>query len=102
MLAQQVIEARTIERRREQTLRRLADADACAYVALIDDEVIGFATGGALCEPVTAFDGELRWLYLLQRAQRRGLGGMLVRAVARDLHERGGSRFLSTLGRTVR
>jgi len=90
MLPQLVIDARTlIDRRREETRTWLADADSCAHVALIEGELVGFASGGTSREPVVGFDGELHRIYLLQRAQRRGLGEMLVRAVADDLRGRG-------------
>jgi len=90
LLPQHVIDARTIiERRREQARARLADIGSSAHVARLDDELVGFAVGGALREPVAGFDGELQVIYVLQRAQRHGLGEMLARAVARDLHERG-------------
>jgi len=89
LLPQHLIEARTIERRREQTSVWLADGAISAHVAVVDDDLVGFASGGASRGPVAGFEGQLYAIYLLRRAQRRGLGEMLARAVAGDLRERG-------------
>lgn len=53
------------------------------------DEVVGFAACGPAREKKETFDGELYAIYVLQNAQGKGLGKMLVLDVARDLRARG-------------
>jgi L-amino acid N-acyltransferase YncA len=55
------------------------------YVAEADGEVVGFICGGRIREPLEAYDAELFAIYLLERAQRRGLGSALVRRLAESL-----------------
>jgi L-amino acid N-acyltransferase YncA len=59
------------------------------YVAVASDEVIGFVSGGAIREPLAAFDAELYGIYLLHSAQRTGVGSALTRRLAKRLAELG-------------
>ena len=52
-------------------------------------EVVGFATGGPIREPLEQWDGELYALYIRQAFQGSGLGRRLVTTVAQDLASRG-------------
>jgi GNAT superfamily N-acetyltransferase len=51
--------------------------------------VVGFVSGGKERTGQLACDGELYAIYLRQEAQRKGLGALLVRQLAHELHARG-------------
>ena len=63
--------------------------DISVFVAEIEGEVVGFASGGAIREPVHAYDSELYTLYLLKEAQGRGIGRTLLGAVFKVLVQKG-------------
>ncbi len=52
-------------------------------------EVVGFACGGPIREPLPGYDGELYAIYVLKAYQGRGIGRALVASVAGDLLGRG-------------
>ncbi|MBB5058984.1 L-amino acid N-acyltransferase YncA [Granulicella aggregans] len=56
--------------------------DVRVYVAELDGEVIGFASAGPTRELLEGCDAELYAIYLLNRAQRIGIGTTLVRTLA--------------------
>ncbi|MES2306480.1 MAG: GNAT family N-acetyltransferase [Gemmatimonadota bacterium] len=60
-----------------------------AFVALLDEEIVGFVSGGAIRAPISEFDAELYAIYLLQSAQRSGIGRALVKRLTARLHEVG-------------
>ncbi|MGB7876830.1 MAG: GNAT family N-acetyltransferase [Anaerolineales bacterium] len=65
---------------------RKQDTKNCIFVAENkDDQVIGFASGGPQRDLRLNYDGELYAIYLLEIAQRRGLGTRLTHAVANHL-----------------
>ena len=51
--------------------------------------VFGFASGGKLRDAMNGYDAELYAIYLLQREQKRGVGKMLVRKLAKGLRANG-------------
>ena len=51
--------------------------------------VVGFASGGKERTGQLGCDGELYAIYLVQEAQRKGLGALLVRQLAHELVARG-------------
>ncbi len=61
---------------------------ALVLVAEWNGRVVGFAHGGATREPLEACDAELYAIYLLKDAQKRGIGGELLGAMANALLER--------------
>ena len=63
--------------------------DISVFVAEIEGEVVGFASGGAIREPLHAYDSELYTLYLLKEAQGRGIGRTLLGAVFKVLVQKG-------------
>jgi len=52
------------------------------FVAANEDGIVGFASGNMLAEPKHGLDAELSAVYLVQAAQRAGVGQRLVAAVA--------------------
>ncbi len=59
------------------------------YVAERNGDVIGFASGGPIREPLAGFDAELFAIYLLASAQHQGIGTSLLRTLAAALTDRG-------------
>jgi len=58
-------------------------------VAEQDGEIVGYAAGGPNRTSEEAYQGELYTLYLLQKAQKQGIGRQLVQAVAVELAAQG-------------
>ncbi len=54
-----------------------------------DGDVDGFASAGPEREGDNLYKGEVYALYLLQSHQRQGIGSMLFRASAKELHRQG-------------
>jgi ribosomal protein S18 acetylase RimI-like enzyme len=67
--------------------RVMSDGLSRVFVVDNDEEIIGFASCGRERAGETGFAGELYAIYILDRAQRRGQGRELVRAVAGALRE---------------
>jgi ribosomal protein S18 acetylase RimI-like enzyme len=63
--------------------------DIQIYVAGQGGELVGFISGGQICEPLQGYDAELFAIYLLDRAQGQGLGKALLRKLADSLAARG-------------
>ncbi len=60
-----------------------------AFVADDGNELVGFASGGVNRDDDKTFQGELYAIYLLEECQRRGVGRLLVKAVAGRLLQNG-------------
>jgi ribosomal protein S18 acetylase RimI-like enzyme len=79
-------------RRAEAWRRHLADDDELTCLTLAEDEagaVLGFAAAGAPAEGALGWDAEVHALYVLGRAQRRGLGRRLLGHAVAHLHAGG-------------
>lgn len=59
--------------------------ETVTLVAEWDGRVVGFAHGGKNREPVEKCDAELYAIYLLQEAQKRGIGAALLQGMATAL-----------------
>jgi len=73
------------ELRESQWRQAFASADGSWFCFVIEDErgeLVGFAKGTPHDGGVPGFAGELNKIYLLRRVQRRGLGRLLLCAVA--------------------
>ncbi len=62
---------------------------ATIHLAEQNGAIVGFGSSGEQRDPSLPFSGEIRALYVLQRAQRRGVGRMLMAAMAHDLLAQG-------------
>jgi phosphoribosylanthranilate isomerase len=60
-----------------------------AHVAEQDGTIVGFSSGGPQRDSSIAFSGEIYAIYVLQAAQRQGVGRALMSAIATDLMARG-------------
>jgi GNAT superfamily N-acetyltransferase len=91
------------------------DPTRVAYVAEVDHEVIGFASGGRARHANRAYPGEVYALYVRDAHQGKGIGRALLRASTEELAARGltpiviwtlfanpaSRRFYESLGGTV-
>lgn len=69
--------------------------DTTAHVVELGDAIVGFSSGGPQRDPSIPCSGEIYAIYVLQAAQRQGLGRALMSAIAADLVARGhGSAML--------
>jgi GNAT superfamily N-acetyltransferase len=59
--------------------------DIRVYIADLDGEIVGFISGGAIRESVQTYDAELYAIYLLEQAQRQGVGKALLKELAEAL-----------------
>lgn len=59
------------------------------FVALIDDEIVAFASGGKAREAFENYDCELYAIYALKSAQGQGIGRALMEQIAQSLHNLG-------------
>jgi L-amino acid N-acyltransferase YncA len=59
--------------------------DTPIYVAALNEQLVGFAAVGPIREPIEAYDAELYAIYILQKAQRQGIGGALLRQISAAL-----------------
>ena len=70
---------------RERWERVIGDGETIVVVAEDAGEVVGFASGGRERAGEIGYAGELYAIYLLEGAQRRGLGRELFRAIVEGL-----------------
>ncbi len=90
MLPQEHIDRRSVALRTSQWTERLRAGEDDIFVACEPDgTIVGFASGGRSGEPVEGFDAEVSTLYLLPKAQRRGIGKQLLRALSVALQAKG-------------
>lgn len=73
----------------ERWRRGIADPSSRVFVAEDETETVGFASGGRERAGENGYGGELYAIYVLDRAQRRGYGRELVRAVVGGLRGMG-------------
>jgi ribosomal protein S18 acetylase RimI-like enzyme len=71
----------------ERWRRVIGEGTSRVFVVDMPEGIAGFASGGRERAGENGFAGELYALYVLESAQRQGLGRELVRAVAGALHE---------------
>ncbi|MBL8309855.1 MAG: GNAT family N-acetyltransferase [Burkholderiales bacterium] len=90
LVAAHVIDAWTdVERRYVGWSRIIAERPETLWLAVTNNEVVGFADGGAARDRNDGFAGQLYSIYLIAEAQRRGIGEGLVALVFDDLNRAG-------------
>ncbi len=98
------LDALSVDVGRDRYLRSFDPAPAAGFTRVAADDdgrVVGFATGGVARGPGAARrQGEVWMIYLMPNAQRHGLGTRLMRSMARGLDRRGlGSMVVWALAR---
>lgn len=63
--------------------------DSFLYVAEMDGQVVAFCNFGPRREDLANYDCEMYAIYMLEAYQRKGIGGMLMRAAMAKLREEG-------------
>lgn len=90
LLPDDVIAARTFERRVQTWRRALADPAQITFVSrAYDGSITGFANARVVSPPADGFDAYLQAIYLLADVKMQGTGKALLRALAQSLLERG-------------
>ena len=87
-----VLNGLDVEQRTADWQGWLAEDNSLVLVAEEESGICGFCGGGALREPMGGGDAEIYAIYVLAEAQRRGMGGALLRALANGLAQRGFTR----------
>ena len=88
LVPDEYLDGLSVEERTERWRSRLSGADPGAFTLVAEDDsgrMVGFATGGPGRQGDPVYTGELYAIYLLQAAQRAGLGRRLVQAVVERL-----------------
>jgi GNAT superfamily N-acetyltransferase len=85
LLAEEFLAALSEPGYTERWERVIHDGASRVFVAEDASDVVGFASGGRERAGETGYAGELYAIYLLESAQRRGLGRGLFRAVVEGL-----------------
>ncbi len=83
------------EAERVPTWQEWLARDIDVFIAEVEGEVVGFAGGGAIREPLEAYDAELYAIYLLEKVQGRGVGSALLSTVAEALVGKGHTSMLA-------
>ena len=100
LIADSMIEDRTLERRQGLWQRVLTEGSALVFVADDSGTVAGFASAVRLIPAVDGFDAYLQAIYVRSESKSLGLGESLMRALAAELVKRGCSNLaLRTLRR---
>jgi ribosomal protein S18 acetylase RimI-like enzyme len=87
LLAEEFLAALSEHGYSERWERVIRDGASLVFVAEDAGEVVGFASGGRERAGETGYAGELYAIYLLESAQRSGLGRELFRAIVEGLRE---------------
>ena len=100
------LDALSVDAGRDRYLRSFDPAPVAGFTRVVADDgcrVVGFATGGVARGPGAARrQGEVWMIYLMPDAQRHGLGTRLMRSMARGLDRRGlGSMVIWALARNI-
>lgn len=61
----------------------------CVYVAVSDDEIVGFVSAMKLAEPKLGKEGEINAIYIRPQWQRCGIGKRMMHKAARSLQAMG-------------
>ena len=90
------IDSETLDNRAARWANRLCDPASAefVYVAEVEGQMVGFASGGPERTGDPEYQGELYAIYLLQSHQRQGIGRKLLQAVAQRLAESGQTTML--------
>lgn len=92
IVSDEVLNNLSIQRRTDQWLNSLSDGTHAyhrAFVAEVDNQVVGFASYGRPQVKDVNFDGELFAIYILKAAHKMGIGRLLVQSVVNGLRDMG-------------
>ncbi|WP_243387641.1 GNAT family N-acetyltransferase [Bacillus kexueae] len=79
--------------KKEKFWRNVSNLDN-VLVAVLNGEIVGFITYGPTRFPHLPYDGEVYAFYLLQKAQRQGIGTKMFKEAAKELKKQDLNSFL--------
>lgn len=79
----------SLEARTAQWQRSINNDRNLNEVALVGEEIVGFAVSGPERDQVMQYDSEIYALYILQAHQGKGIGKALVQSAMKELRDRG-------------
>lgn len=91
MIANSFLESLSYTQREKMWRDALSSPASQSFIYLAetaDHEIVGFAAAGPERDGDPAYQGEIYALYLVQNQQRKGLGSMLFKAIAKELQAR--------------
>lgn len=97
IVSDEYLQSLSYEQREEMRKRGLSNPDRKDFVFVAEDEtgrIDGFAHGGPEVEGNLVYKGELYAIYLLEEAQRKGIGQQLAHSVIKKLKESGYNSML--------
>lgn len=94
IVPQPFLDSLDITSRTEVWKSRLDQSNIEVFVAIVDGQLCGFASGGPAREPIHGFDGEFHAIYLLRGTKGKGIGRLLMHRIAEALQARGFSRAM--------
>jgi GNAT superfamily N-acetyltransferase len=85
------LDGMSLERQEQRHRRTFAIAETTYHVAVdaVTEDVVGFASGGPIRHPLSAYQNELYAIYLLEAWQGQRIGTHLLRAAAGDFSRSG-------------
>jgi GNAT superfamily N-acetyltransferase len=90
LLPDEVIDARTFERRQTMWSQALGEPNRVTFVAEEDaDGIVAFASAVVLDPPIGGYSGYLQTIYMFDRVKGKGVGRALLAATAQALLARG-------------
>lgn len=95
LLPADVLEHMSYTHQEERHRRTFARPDVSYHVAVADDVVVGFASGGPTRRNEFPQENELYAIYILPKFQRRNIGSILLRNVVADLQRSGRSGLIA-------
>jgi GNAT superfamily N-acetyltransferase len=86
-----VLDSQSVEQRQAMWERVIPEKLAVKplFVAVHDNEIVGFAAGGAVQGEYEGYDSELYAIYALKAVHGQGIGRKLMAHLAQNLHELG-------------
>lgn len=93
LMPDEILDNLNVEGRRKYWQSRLT-TDTINYVVEVDGQVVGFACGGEIREPLKDYDGEVYAIYLRKAYHGMGLGKGLWQACIDVLSQEGFKRII--------
>ncbi|EIT87115.1 FR47 domain-containing protein [Fictibacillus macauensis ZFHKF-1] len=85
IVADAYLQEMSIVKREKKWKKLLVEQNDIVYVAVDNERIIGFISGGRSRSPQTIDEGELYAIYILPHYQKRGIGSLLMNHLIQDL-----------------
>src|SRR5258708_21911583 len=87
-----LLDGLSVDKREQSWIKTLAESEPSSVTLVacdVDGSIVGFISGGVERTRRLGYEGEVYAIYLLQLAQRQGLGTLLVQHFVRELRAQG-------------